>query len=105
MSTTNGPTWRYDTASTDGGQVLRLAGELDMDATAALRDLLDGAVARSAAVEVDLTEVRFIDSTVITTLVAAHNAAARRACRLTVTNPQGHVRRVLELTGVLRTLT
>jgi anti-sigma B factor antagonist len=104
MTTTNGQTWSCHTESHHGAQVLQLAGELDMSATSALNELLQQTIAQSTTVEADLTQVRFIDSTVITTLIAAHHTAVKHGCHFTVTNPHGQVRRVLEVTGVMHAL-
>jgi anti-sigma B factor antagonist len=104
MTTTNGRTWSCRTESHNGARVLQLAGELDMNATSALHELLHQTIAQSTTVEADLAQVRFIDSTVITTLIAAHHTAVGHGCHFTVTNPQGHVRRVLEITGVMHAL-
>lgn len=54
---------------------------------------------------IDLTELTFIDSSGISALVAAKNEAAQDGFTLSITLPRGgHVRRVLDLTGVVPTL-
>jgi anti-anti-sigma factor len=49
---------------------------------------------------VDLADVTFLDSVGIVALVTAHKKAAAAGQTLTVVNPRGVVRRVLDLTGV-----
>ncbi|MGC4804672.1 STAS domain-containing protein [Micromonospora sp. DT233] len=85
---------------------LAVTGEIDLatsgELTAALADALEGPPL--AALEVDFSGVRFLDSSGILALLRAHGRAARQGCRLTVTDVQPTVRRVLEITGVLATL-
>ncbi|WP_320068108.1 STAS domain-containing protein [Micromonospora sp. RTGN7] len=85
---------------------LAVAGEIDLatsgELTAALADALEGPPL--AVLEVDFGGVRFLDSSGILALVRAHGRAAQQGCRLTVTDVQPTVRRVLEITGVLTTL-
>jgi anti-anti-sigma factor len=66
--------------------------------------LLDRTADATAAVTVDLAAVTSIDSTVISALVKANNAATARGCRLTVANPGAQVRRVPHITGLLKSL-
>ena len=56
-------------------------------------------------VTLDLADVGLIDSTVISALVAARNTAHDTGHHLFVTNPAAQVRRVLQITGILDTLT
>lgn len=85
---------------------LILKGELDL---AALPDLKT-TFARIAgdhperAVQVDLTNATFIDSTIVGALVTARRDAAARGTSLTVTNARGLVERVLIVSGVHATL-
>jgi hypothetical protein len=51
------------------------------------------------------TTVTFLDSTGIAVLVIAHRRAVSSGHTLTVVNAQGGLRRVLDITGVLPTLT
>jgi anti-anti-sigma factor len=85
-------------------RTLVLSGELDMAEVPRLQEVLGSAVAVSAAVDVDLTSVTFIDSTVISTLIAARRTAAAAGKRFAVVRSAGHVRHVLEVAGVLELL-
>jgi anti-anti-sigma factor len=83
-----------------------VVGEADLAYRDELTVVLTRVIAESpTAVEVDLSELRFIDSTCIATLVAALRAAQTAGVGFFVSNPAGIVRRVLEVTGVLPILT
>ncbi len=89
--------------------VLRLAvtGEIDLSTSellvAAVRDAI--AVGQIAELVVDLGKVTFLDSTGISALVAGRNLAGERGVAYVVINPHDMVRRVLDVAGVLATLT
>jgi anti-sigma B factor antagonist len=80
--------------------VVRVGGELDVAAApcvaAAVDELLEAGFAR---VVIDLRALSFLDSAGVHTLVAAHHAAARRTCELSLIRGPRHVHRVLELTA------
>jgi anti-sigma B factor antagonist len=82
-----------------------VCGEIDLTEVERFERLLLDAVREAEAVVVDVAELRFIDSTAIGALVAGHNAAKARGCRLTLANPAAQVDRVLRMTGVLDELT
>jgi anti-sigma B factor antagonist len=81
--------------------VLSLAGELDLADAPALRDALRGAVERAPKrLVVDLTEVTFVDSTILGALVEARSALGGDAFALAAPGPE--VRRALEVSGLDR---
>jgi anti-sigma B factor antagonist len=86
---------------------VKLTGELDMSTADELRDVLIEAIGEppAAAVDVDLGEVSFLDSSSIAALVKASNKAAEAGCRFSVSQAHGIVRRVLDITGLLDVLT
>jgi anti-sigma B factor antagonist len=92
--------WRADIGA--ARRVVALSGEIDMSGADRLDDLLHEAIARAGAVEVDLAGLTFIDSTVLSILVGAHHHAAGRGVDLTLVNAAGQVRRVLEMTGIMK---
>ncbi|OJF11118.1 STAS domain-containing protein [Couchioplanes caeruleus] len=98
-------TWQYQIRTDAGHRIVTLSGEIDMIGVERLQELLQDAVRSAELVTVDIAGVGFIDSTVISALVAARNAAHRIGRRFTVINPATHVRRVLHMTGVLDNLT
>jgi anti-anti-sigma factor len=97
--------WQHHVRTEAGRATVTLSGEIDMTEAGALQHLLETLARSTDAVDVDLAAVRFIDSTVISALIVARNAAADHGHRLSVINPRSLVRRVLDVTGVLDTLT
>jgi anti-anti-sigma factor len=88
------------------GQVrVRLTGEIDMSSVGTLAHALAALQRTAPSLVVDLADVTFLDSTGIAVLVIAHRRAVCAGKTLTVVNAQGGVRRVLDITGVLPTLT
>jgi anti-sigma B factor antagonist len=84
--------------------VLSLAGELDLANVPALREALRGAVERSPKrLVVDLTDVTFVDSTVLGVLVEARSRIGGDAFALAA--PGLEVRRALEVSGLDRHFT
>lgn len=83
------------------------AGEVDLATSPMLREVLHRVLREQAPaiLDVDLAGVAFFDCSGISALVAVRNAAAQAGGQVTVSNPRPIVRRVLELTGLLDTLT
>lgn len=85
----------------DDACCVRVSGEVDVSNAAELRKALDEALANATdAIEVDLSEVSYIDSTGIGVLVGAWHRASDANLSLVVTNPQRNVARVLAMLGV-----
>jgi len=86
--------------------VLLLKGELDLAVGAELqRDVIDLLPTdEPRLVAIDLSEVTFIDSTVIGILAMAHKRATRNGGRLAVLGASERVARVLEMTGLATVL-
>lgn len=89
-------------ARVDGAQ-RRVSGELTL-ATAGqfARGLAEAERSRPALLVLDLRDVRFIDSTGLAALVAAHKRSARDRRRLILVVAPGTIQRLLELTGLSR---
>lgn len=98
------PTWQHTVRVEHGHRVVTLSGEIDLNAAAGLLSLLEETINNADLVEVDVQAVEFIDSTVISALITARNTARAAGRRLVLVNPTGRVRRTLEITGVLDTL-
>ena len=84
----------------DGVHVVTLRGELDVATVPAFRDVLNP-LAENEAVEaicVDLTEVTFIDSTGLMTLLNALRRVVRRDARLVLACSNPTVLRLFEAT-------
>jgi anti-anti-sigma factor len=91
-----------DEQSADGLVVLAVTGEVDLASVGELRDALERARSRAAAVWLDLSEVEFMDSTGLTTLVLAHRGFEDPDRQFAVICPDGPVRRLLALAGLDR---
>lgn len=85
--------------------VLDVEGEIDMSTTPILRTCLDRCAADAGgAVVLDLTKVTFLDSSGVSAILHAHRALTGAARPFVVRNPCSSVRRVLEITGVVGTV-
>jgi anti-sigma B factor antagonist len=94
--------WRVDVGA--DRIVLTLSGEIDMSGADGFEHLLREMIGQARAVEVDMEQLSFIDSTVLGALVAAHHEALDRGVDLTVVKAAGQVRRVLDMTGIMQLL-
>ena len=89
------------TSSNGDSRVIRVSGEVDVSN----KDELNAAIADAQAqnvheVEVDMTEVSYIDSSGIGVLVAAAHRASDAGTRFFVSHPQRNVARVLSMLGM-----
>jgi anti-anti-sigma factor len=90
------------TRTTTGGDVsvVTLAGEVDLDGSSQLRDVLLSCVETAPVTVVDFSEVAFLDSSGINVLISTHQAADSRGVSFRLAAPQQAVLRVLQLVGV-----
>lgn len=80
---------------------VKLAGEVDVSNADELRQALAGVFAQDTkALEIDMTNVPYIDSTGIGVLVGAAHEASDAGVAFAVVNPQRNVVRVLTLLDV-----
>lgn len=92
-----------EVGETDAGRVrVRISGELDFASAPQVLDVVGRVHAEyePARIELDLGQVRFLDSEGIRALLLASERLTHRGCGLLVTDAQPQVLRVLELTGV-----
>ena len=91
----------------DGRVEIAVDGELDMGTAPQLEKVVGEALAdgRARAVTIDLADVPFCDSSGIAVLDHGYGAAADLGIRFRVTNVQPIVSRVLEIVGLLGSLT
>ena len=75
---------------------IRLVGELDMSNARELEKALNSAVHRGGPVLIELSELRFMDSTGVSALLKAAQALRGRGC-LILHGEQNNVRRILDL--------
>ncbi len=88
-----------------GGIRLVVRGTIDIATTPTLERALRGAERRSPrAVLLDLRALEFIDAAGLRTVIGAARRAARSGIRVALVDPAPHVRRLLVLTGVDRSV-
>ena len=95
------------TVSVEGSRaVAELAGEFDMQATFVVEPALERALEEPGvdALEVDLSRLRFIDSTGVGVLLRLTSEADRRGVDLSIRPAPREVQRVFEATGVSEAL-
>ncbi|MBR1828707.1 MAG: STAS domain-containing protein [Atopobiaceae bacterium] len=94
-----------NTTSGEQGLLVRVTGEVDVSNAPELREALDAAITKLAdgdvrRLEVDLSEVPYIDSTGIGVLVGTVHRADEHGIAVVVARPQRNVARVLKLLGL-----
>lgn len=80
-----------------GKIVIRLEGEVDLDRSPAVRKILLDCVKRNIDIVVDLSKVRYIDSSGIASLVEALQAANGIGINFSLAAVGGQVSRVIQL--------
>jgi anti-anti-sigma factor len=84
-----------------GGHLVAAAGDVDLSATPRLSTVLAMAYASPGGrVVLDLSDVSFIDSTALGTIVKAAAHMDEGGTSLAVVAPEGPVRRLLEMTNL-----
>jgi anti-sigma B factor antagonist len=84
----------------EGSHLIVAGGELDIGATSEMSALFAmSAAGPQEAVVLDLTNVDFIDSSALGTILRAAQQLEGAGKRLHVVAPEGPVRRLLEITG------
>jgi anti-anti-sigma factor len=85
--------------------VLTLSGELDLSSAPELEQAISESKPESGRrLLLDLSSLGFMDSTGVSVLIAAKQDADANAWVLAVRRPNGQVRRLLELVGLLERL-
>jgi anti-sigma B factor antagonist len=97
MQPSNGVTMTEIVSEESGKLVVRLSGEVDLDGSPAVRKILLKCIARKKDVVVDLSEVQYIDSSGIASLVEALQAANKSGTGFGLAAIGGQVGRVIEL--------
>ena len=89
------------TGDSDGGPytLVVLAGEADVTNSGALRELLDAEVAKEPrTLVIDLSELRFMDSSALHALLRVNRSLDRQGGVLALVSPQAAVAKILRLT-------
>lgn len=89
----------------DGSVVLELTGYIDLSTVAQMAEAIGRALTDAREIRLDLTGLTFLDSTGLREFVIGYQHAEASGVGFRVVNPQGHVRQVLEVTGMLAYLT
>lgn len=87
-----------------GHVILRLAGELDLQAADGFRQRAEAAMERHDCnrLIVNMKKVSFIDSSGLGAILGRYRRIALRQGRMIIVGPPSHVRAVLEVSGVTR---
>lgn len=92
-------------AHAPSGLIVRVVGEIDMATAPELGKAIAAAVGRTRRIVVDLSQVSFLDSSALNTLVGCQRAAAARQIQLRVVSPADRaVRRVFEIAHLIEPL-
>jgi anti-anti-sigma factor len=95
-----------DVETTTDRVVVRIAGDLDMADADQIGDALSSAVnAGKPMVRVDLSDLKFADSSAIKAILIGAQAADERGVAYELVNPRGLVQRLLQVTGLDQALT
>ena len=93
-------------SSTDGATAsVSLAGELDVHTAPQVAEVLDGALdAGATSITIDVSQLRFCDSSGIQVLVQARERALTAGGSVRLAGVHGTVEKVLSVTGLLELL-
>jgi anti-sigma B factor antagonist len=84
-----------------GEMTVAAAGEVDISTSPALGRTLDAALADATSrLDLDLSEVTFVDASGVSAILVAWSRADREGIRVRLLHPPAFIRRVLDLTGV-----
>ncbi len=101
------PLSRYTFSQADGVCTVTPMGEFDYSCSHDLAALLveQLSLPNIRGVAVDMSHVRFFDSTALTSLITAYDTAINSGRVFGVVNPSAQIHRVLKVTGLLDLLT
>ncbi len=97
-------TFSVEVVTSGSVKVIVLRGELDMAATEPVREAVDGA-AGAPGVVLDVSEVTFVDSSMLKELLRAGAELSRYETRLVLAGVPAPVRRLLDLTRTAQLFT
>ncbi|MEG2310362.1 MAG: STAS domain-containing protein [Clostridia bacterium] len=91
----------------EGNLCINLDEELDMKSCKVLRNIIDGYIMRYQPKEfiIDLSEVKFMDSSGIGLLMGRYNLIRLIDSTMTIVNPTNSIKRVLELSNIAHDIT
>jgi anti-sigma B factor antagonist len=95
------PVFEVEAASFSGAPGMIVRGEVDIGTVAQLTEALEAAIRGSVgAFVVDLSDVKFLDSSGVNVLVRARAVLGREERALAVVCPPGPARRIFEVAGI-----
>jgi len=83
-----------------GTAIVHAQGDIDLASSDAFRAALANALEQSATIAVDMSEVGYIDSSGLSTLVWGHRETTSAGGSLTLRRPSRILRRLLDITGL-----
>ncbi len=96
------PTFEVQASVRNGRHTLLLSGELDLAVAAELEATILGLCGEGvSAIELDLSQLTFMDSTGLRVMLGARELCAEHGYDFLVTPGSGQVQRLLELTGTI----
>ncbi len=99
------PSFKVGVSRVNGQVLVTVEGELDLATAPQLRDQLVELSEDKVEIVVDVTRLRFIDSTGLSVLVMAFNRTRAAGGSMVVRNPSQSVLRILEITGLVSVFT
>ena len=87
----------HEISEKQGTSIVSFSGEVDLESSPAAREILLKCIESSDSVIVDLSEVTYIDSSGVASLVEALQAAKKNGNRFSLAAVSEPTRRVLEL--------
>jgi anti-sigma B factor antagonist len=87
----------HEISEKQGASVVTFTGEVDLESSPAAREILLKCLESTGTVIVDLSEVTYIDSSGVASLVEALQAAKKNGSRFSLAAVSEPTRRVLEL--------
>ncbi|HBT20007.1 MAG TPA: anti-sigma factor antagonist [Peptococcaceae bacterium] len=93
---------KLDMCTVEGRCCVALTGELDLETAAQLKKVVEKA--DGEILEIDLSQVSFVDSTGLKCLLDINNLWNQRGGRIIILNPKPEVAEVMELIGLNKLL-
>jgi anti-sigma B factor antagonist len=88
---------KHEISEKQGASVVAFIGEVDLESSPAAREILLKCLGKTGKVIVDLSEVSYIDSSGVASLVEALQAAKKNGSQFSLAAASEPTRRVLEL--------
>lgn len=94
------PKLRLEPEKTESETIVRAAGRITSDTSAALENALRDLVSQNKRVVLDLSNVDYVDSAGLGALVSVYMHARRTNCDLKITNPEQRIRDLFKRSGL-----